>query len=137
VTLVVDASATLSWFFRDEFDGNSQRIISRVESYGATVPVIWRLEVTNGLRSAVRRRRLTLQERDAALGKLDALAIGDDTETNARAWTSIVALSDRHDLTPYDAAYWELAIRLGAEVATRDMALASAAKSAGVTTVPC
>jgi predicted nucleic acid-binding protein len=78
-----------------------------------------------------------LAKRDGAIALLETLAVVDDTATNARAWTSIVALSDRYDLTPYDAAYLELAIRLGADLATRDAALGAAAKSAGVTTVTC
>lgn len=137
MTLVIDASITLAWFFADEVSIGTEEIMQRVGKSGASVPQIWRIEVANGFRSAIRRKRITRPERDGALAKLEALPIEDDTETSTLAWSKIVALSDRYDLTPYDAAYLELAIRLGADLATRDDALGKAATSAGVTTVPC
>ena len=41
-------------------------------------------------------------------------------------------LADRHGLTTYDAAYLELALRLGVPLATLDQDLARAAREAGV-----
>jgi predicted nucleic acid-binding protein len=137
VILVVDASAALAWFFKDEATVQSYALLDRVKDEGARVPVIWRFEIANGFWSAMRRKRTSVAERDTALAQLSALPISCDFESHARAWTSIVALSDRYDLTPYDASYLELAIRLGAEIATRDAALSAAAKAAGLTTVPC
>jgi len=49
-----------------------------------------------------------------------------------RAFTDTLALAKTHKLTLYDAAYLELAMRKGATLATKDVALARAAKSAGV-----
>lgn len=137
MTLVIDASAALAWVFEDEMDEPSRTLLARVAQSGAIVPVIWRLETANGLRSALRRKRLSLAQIDCAIALLATLTVVDDLETNARAWTSIVALSDRYDLTPYDAAYLELAIRLGADIATRDEKLEAAAKAAGLTAIPC
>lgn len=137
MTLVIDASAALAWVFEDEMDEASRTLLARVAKSGAFVPVIWRLETASGLRSALRRKRLSLAKRDGAIALLETLSVVDNAETNARAWTSIVALSDRYDLTPHDASYLELAIRLGADIATRDAALSAAAKAAGLTTVAC
>jgi predicted nucleic acid-binding protein len=137
VTLVIDASAALAWFFKDEANDSSDAILERVKKSGAAVPQISRMEIANGFRTAARRNRIARQDRDVAFARLAGLPIVEDTETADRARTSIVALSDRYDLTPYDAAYLELAIRLGADLATRDDALGKAAKSAGAFMVPC
>lgn len=45
--------------------------------------------------------------------------------------TAILFLALRYDLTSYDAAYLELALRLQLPIATRDAALMEAAKAAG------
>jgi predicted nucleic acid-binding protein len=44
-------------------------------------------------------------------------------------------LAALHDLTAYDAAYLELAMRRGCTLVTSDKALSRAAKRAGVTTL--
>jgi predicted nucleic acid-binding protein len=119
VILVVDASAALAWFFKDEATVQSYALLDRVKDEGANVPMIWRFEIANGFRSAMRRKRTSVAERNTALAQLAALPLSCDFETHENAWTSIVALSDRYDLTPYDAAYLELAIRLGADLVVR------------------
>ena len=49
-----------------------------------------------------------------------------DPETDTHAWTMTLRLADRFDLTLYDAAYLELALRRSAPLATLDEALRSA-----------
>ena len=46
---------------------------------------------------------------------------------------SILGLARSHKLTAYDAAYLELAMRLGLPLAARDDALEKAAQAVGVT----
>jgi len=55
-----------------------------------------------------------------------------DGETDRRAWGATRDLSRDHDLTLYDAAYLELALRLRLPVASLDRALLSAARAAGL-----
>ena len=45
---------------------------------------------------------------------------------------AILSLALRYDLTSYDAAYLELALRLRLPIATQDAALMGAARAAGV-----
>ena len=67
-----------------------------------------------------------------ALARLSALPILTDLETDTRAWGAITDLSARFDITPYDAAYLELAHRKGLPLATNDIALGNAARQLGV-----
>lgn len=55
-----------------------------------------------------------------------------DDETDRHAWGATLSLADRFNLTPYDAAYLELAIRRGLPLATLDKALRQAAGTLGV-----
>ena len=132
VSWVVDASMTLSWYFEDEQTPACLEILREVSTEGAVVPSLWRLEVASGFQTALRRRRILAEFRDASLRDLGTLAISIDTETDRHAWTATLRLADRLGLTVYDAAYLELAERLGLQLATADAQLARAAAACGV-----
>ena len=51
VSLVIDSSMTLAWYFEDEKTAASIAVLNRVAEEGAVVPALWCLEVLNGLRS--------------------------------------------------------------------------------------
>jgi predicted nucleic acid-binding protein len=132
MTLVIDASMTIAWLFRDERSDGSQAVLRCVAVEGALVPSIWRLEVANALRTAVRRGRCDDAYATGCLRRLGLLRIAVDTETERLAWTATRELSRTHDLTIYDAAYLEAALRVGLLLASRDAALLRASRTAGV-----
>lgn len=133
---VVDASITLNWLLDDQQTTASDQLLDMVASNGAIVPSLWRLEIANALQAAVRRNRIDLTFRDAAIQRLQRLPIEVDPETDTQAWTATLHLSDRHGITVYDAAYLELALRRGVPLATRDQDLANAAVDSGITVLP-
>ena len=132
MSLVLDCSATLAWLLDDETTDAVRRVFDIVARDGAWVPSLWRLEVANSLRTAIRRRRITADNRAASLRNLGLHAITTDAETDAQAWTSTLQLADRFGLTLYDAAYLELAQRRHLPLATLDRPLRAAATAAGV-----
>lgn len=131
MSLVLDSSATLAWYFEDERTGAVTAVLRQVGETGAVVPAHWRLEVANGLQMAVRRGRIDAAYRDGSLRELRALAIAVDPETDSRAWDDTLALAHRFDLTFFDAAYLELARRLRLPLASLDAKLRSAAGALG------
>ena len=131
MSLVLDASLTLSWFFKDERTPGADAVLTEVTENGAVVPALWRLEVANALQMAVRRKRIDAAFRDLALTQLSRLSISADTD--AYAWTVILQLADRFQLTLYDAAYLELASRRGLPLATLDRDLREASAALGIT----
>jgi len=132
VSLVLDASMTIAWLFRDERSDLLQTVLRRVAAEGAAAPSIWRLEVANVLRNSVRRGRCTDEYAARCLQRLERLRITVDSETDRHAWGATRALSREHNLTLYDAAYLELAVRLHRPLASRDVALLGAARAAGL-----
>lgn len=130
---VLDTSITLSWYFEDERTPASDAILDRVVNHGAVVPTLWRLEVASSLAAALRRKRIDVAFRDNAIAELAALRIVADLDTDTYAWTTTLHLADRLGLTPYDAAYLELAQRRKLPLATLDLALRRAAPMVGVT----
>jgi len=132
VSLVLDGSTTLAWVYQDEISEAARRVLALVTESGAWVPSIWRLEVGNGLQTGVRRGRIDVTYRDAALTDLALLDIAIDPDTDRYAWTSTLRLADRFQLTLYDAAYLELAQRRSLPLASLDTALCGAARGLGV-----
>jgi predicted nucleic acid-binding protein len=128
MSLVLDASMTLAWYFDDETTRATDAVLDQVAQSGAWVPSLWRLEVANAFQAALRRKRITHSYRDEALSQLKEMAISVDQATDAQAWTETLQLSDRFSLTMYDAAYLELAQRQKLALATLDRELHCAAK---------
>ncbi|MBV8738293.1 MAG: type II toxin-antitoxin system VapC family toxin [Alphaproteobacteria bacterium] len=132
MSLVLDASLALSWYFEDERTPSADALLNSIADDGAVVPAHWRLEIANGFQTAIRRKRIDANFRDRAIAQLDCLVIVVDLETDRYAWTSTLRLADRFGLTPYDAAYLELAARQMLPLATLDKALSAAASALGV-----
>ena len=133
MSVVLDASLALSWYFEDERTPAADAALDRVVEAGAVVPALWRLEVVNGFQMAIRRGRIDTGFRDRAVAQLRRLSITVDPDTDMYAWTDTVHLADRFRLTAYDAAYLELAHRRSLPLATLDRALRAAADKLGIT----
>lgn len=92
----------------------------------------WSLEITNAVLSGERRKRLSTTEIDLFIRLLENLSLVQDVQPAGDQIVNVLPLARRHDLSAYDAAYLELAIRLGAPIATLDSKLQKAARKAGV-----
>lgn len=132
MSLVLDASLTLSWYFEDERTPATDAALDQVTENGAVVPSLWRLEVANGLQVASRRRRLDTAFRDNALVQLNRMPITIDFDTDTYAWSTTLQLADRFQLTLYDAAYLELAQRRHLPLATLDQPLRAAGRALSI-----
>jgi predicted nucleic acid-binding protein len=133
--IAIDASLTLQWFLEDETDrGYSLSILEQLSADSAIVPVLWFYEIGNGLTMACRRKRITTQQVEEYLAKIRRLPIHAENADPP----GILRLPDvarAYELTNYDAAYLELAMRRGVALATTDNALRRAANKAGVALV--
>lgn len=132
MSMVLDCSVTLAWVYRDEITDAVVRVFGLLQQGGAWVPGLWRLEVGNALQTGIRRKRHDADFRDATLADLSRLPILVDPETDQQAWGPTLQLAVRHQLTLYDAAYLELAIRRNLPLATLDEDLRKAAINAKV-----
>jgi predicted nucleic acid-binding protein len=68
---------------------------------------------------------------------LSRLPVSIDGDTDAQAWSGTRHLAIAHDLTLYDAAYLELAVRRARPLATRDTDLVKAATAIGLQLLTC
>lgn len=134
MSLVLDASVTLSWAFSDETTDDLDRVLERVADKGAIVPALWQYEVANGMLTAFRRGRMSASLRSRFLGLLDQLPI--EVVPGSQRPQDLVGVGERFHLSAYDAAYLELALDRGADLATIDQALAAAGRDAGLAVLP-
>ena len=96
------------------------------------VPSIWPLEAADATIMGEHRKRLDEARSKRIFVLLEALPIVVDDETSSRAFGDIVNLVRTYQLSAYDAAYLELAIRRGLPLACNDGKLKTAALAAGV-----
>jgi predicted nucleic acid-binding protein len=129
---VLDCSVTLAWYFKDEANAYAVAVGRALSEATAVVPALWPLEVANILVLGERRHRSTEAGASKWLKYLHMLPIHVDAETAARAWSDLLHVARLYDLSIYDAAYLELAIRLGLPLASLDDKLKERAASAGV-----
>ena len=130
--LVLDASVALTWCFKNEATAAADRVLGRLAAEAASVPAIWHLEIANVLALSERRRRTTPADCAEFIALLETLEIVVDEETPSRALGRVLDLAREERLTAYDAAYLELAMRLGVPLASKDGDLCDTAERLGV-----
>lgn len=132
--LVVDASIGGAWCLSDEDSNLALEVLDRIVEAQLIVPAHWSLELSNLLVVAERRSRIDAEGVRNATRFLRSLPFAVDVMTTGQALSATLELARRHQITSYDAAYIELAIREGAVLATLDQRLARVASPEGVRT---
>lgn len=129
---VLDASTTIAWCIPDEVTAPIERVFDELKRTTAMAPAIWPLEVANAFLLARRRQRLTDARAVQILEQLQLLPIIVEECSTERAFTVILGLARQYNLSAYDAAYLELALRRGLPLASNDRRLSEAARRCGV-----
>src|SRR4029077_12828542 len=109
---VVDASAALAWCFEDEASSWTDELLERLrQGDRIVVPAQWPAEILNGLLVASRRKRIKTGQPALFWDEMARLPIETEPPLTALQGKAVLALSEKHGLTAYDAAYLELAFR--------------------------
>ncbi len=129
---VLDCSVAVAWCFGDETHPYSEAVLQDLADTGAVAPSIWPLQMANVLLVAERRKRISKAQSRRFVELLRTLPIAVDDVSVARAWDGLLPLALEQQLSAYDDAYLELAMREGLPIATLDNALRKAAKRCSV-----
>jgi predicted nucleic acid-binding protein len=129
----LDASVAVAWCFEDEATAVTEGILDLLAK-GTTVvvPAVWPLEVANAILSAERKKRINVAQATAFLRRIAGFPISVDAIPLGRAFDQVLSVGRQHQLTAYDAAYLELALRETLPLATLDNDLRRSAEIAGV-----
>ena len=122
----------MSWCFQDETNDYAVAIRQSMRRNTARVPAIWPYEVANVLIVGERRGRLTRENSMRFLALISALPIEIDPFAHIREASSILEVAGTANLSAYDAAYLDLAMRSNLPLATLDARLSAVAPGLGV-----
>ncbi len=123
VQVVLDASGTLAWLFNE--GGCQAELAQLLKASQLTAPDIWSLEVTNAVLKRLRQRRLSQETADQIIVLLGRTRVS--IETGRSSIPDIYQLARKHQLSSYDAAYLDLALRTRRPLITADRNLRDAA----------
>ncbi len=126
--IVLDSSYALALVMPDESRPASMRSVLQER---LAAPFIWPVEIANAMRTAVRRSRVLGHEVTALCAEVDGFEVEVVAPWDDRA-LGYFEVAQSHDLTTYDALYLDLALQRRCALATRDTALARAARHVGV-----
>jgi predicted nucleic acid-binding protein len=120
--------------FPDEENDWSKAVIQqlRSESQRLVVPAHWLAEVANGLLVGARRKRIKAEQVPRFWDELATLPVDTQPALTLTDAKRVVALSEKHLLTVYDAIYLDLAQRRTIALGTLDRELIRAAKAESV-----
>ena len=131
--IVLDASVAVAWCFEDESTPFTEGVLDLLSAgTEALAPAIWPFEVANALLVAERRKRITVAQVAALLGRIAGLPISVEPIEAERAFEQILSIARAQNLTEYGAAYLELALRTGLPLCTLDGNMRQAAKQVAV-----
>jgi len=127
---VLDNSVLCGWFLANQATDYGDAVARQLAQHDAHAPWLLQLEFANVLRTAIRRGNLEISAARELVDQVALLPIRIDPSPPTPA--TLLSLALRFNLTSYDAAYLELALRLQRPIATRDADLAEAAWAAGM-----
>lgn len=134
---VLDCSLAASWCVDDEIGDATEEILDGLgRGDSAIAPALWVWEINNALLEAERRGRLEAATRHEQLALLKTLPIEIEETAHRYAWADAVHLAKAHRLSVYDAAYLEMALRLGLALGTLDKDLRRAGEKSRVECLP-
>lgn len=126
VNAVVDNSVAIAWAYPKQRDAYAERLLKQLYDVRFHVPSLWPMEFVNATCMLVNRGQMSTEMGAEMIGL--GASFGFSVDGNPVDMAALFEISQRFQLTAYDAAYLELAIRLNAPLATRDGALTKAAK---------
>jgi predicted nucleic acid-binding protein len=130
--IAVDASVALAWCFPDEASDYADSVLLAVENQTVIVPAIWAVEITNALLVGERRKRIRQPEVRRFIDLMNGLSVVEDGQPFADTVSNVLPLAREYDLSAYDAAYLDVAVRHEIPLATLDGALQKACTAAGI-----
>ena len=130
MALVVDASMVVAWFVIGQATTHTRKVLARAASDVLHAPSLLQIALASALVKLAHRRKIAPSAIGVILTEFEALEIVTDrAPPTAR---TIASMCRRYALSAYDAAYFELAMRLELPLAAKDGPLVEAARKAGI-----
>ena len=122
----------MAWFFSQEATPYTNAVRQYLKVAEAIVPDVWPYEIANVLYIGLKHGRCTETDIVPWTKLLLALPIRVEAATVSSVLVTVLNASIKHQLTAYDAAYLELAMRHDVPLATLDKKLSVVATKLGI-----
>ncbi len=133
---VLDASAAGALILPEEHSDSANRFIASLAAEDEIfVPSLWWFETGNILLQAYRRKRISTEQIDLARALLNRLPIQGDFSSGEEYQGRLITIATANSITVYDAAYFELSVRLPAKLISCDSELLQVCQKRKVPTV--
>ncbi len=132
---ILDNSVAMRWLMESGKRSDQNYVEAVLASFSdadALVPGLWHFEAANVLINAERCCEISLAEVDRFISQLENLPIRVDSLIAHQSFGRTLTMSRACNLSSYDGACLELAIREGLPLATLDKKLIKAARKADV-----
>jgi predicted nucleic acid-binding protein len=133
---VADVSAVAALFLPDEGDQAVGEAFDSIGDAEILVPTLFWYEIANVIKGAVKKARLSEAEALSLWPQLQALGLRVDDRGGPGYGRELFQFALSHNLSAYDASYFELATRRAATLISLDGVLRMAAAGAGVDILP-
>ncbi len=132
-SFVLDVSACLTWCCEDEQTPFTDQLLELAASGSSLyVPAVWPFSIVNALVQAVRRKRIPEDRAKEFPEQLKMFSFRIEPAPLLSDLGRLEELSTSHQITSYDAAYLDLALRSNLPLASLDDRLRKAAEAEGV-----
>jgi predicted nucleic acid-binding protein len=136
MTYVIDSSFGAAHSLPDEQNDDIDSFFDNLTDQDIlSVPQLFWYEISNIFKKTVMRNRIESEDVPLMLEDIGNLNLVTDAISGSNYSTTLFTLAREYNLTCYDAAYLELAIRTEAVVGTLDNELKEACIKAGLQTV--
>lgn len=138
MNLVIDCSFIMTSILPDELQLKVDEVYNQISNnvFNVYVPSIFYLECNNVLISSLKKQRINNSDYKEYLQILTQLPVTVDKFcSTSEALYSIGRIATAYNLTSYDSAYLELALRLEAKIATLDKELRSSCEIANIESI--
>jgi predicted nucleic acid-binding protein len=130
---VIDCSFSMALLLPDESSAAVRAFFSELAAQDILwVPGLWWYETANVLAVAERKKRLHQADSSRALVLFAALKLQTDHSSGGSYALRLIEVARSWNLSAYDAAYLELALRKGATLLSLDRTLLDAAGQCGI-----
>jgi len=127
---LIDASTTLAWLFNES--GRGPALQKQFQETDLVSPWLWRIEIVHVVLKRERQKKLSQAEGTQYLQAIESLNVEIIDEPIDRTMVELAQSARTHQLTSYDAVYFDLAVRLGIPLLTDDGNLQAAVKRVGI-----
>ena len=128
-TVVLDASAALSWLLPSQATATAHRLLEQADDYDFIAPDIFTWEVANVLMTKARSRSVVVAD---AFSQLAGMEIAFDHPLTSDEIRELVDVATVAGVSLFDATYLALAMERDAGLASQDSLLLAAATAAGL-----